>query len=70
MTSPAPITVVSGAPFAHEEPKTSPDRLDAEPDPDVSAVASGLGYVTAQWQSPTRRWPEGASQRRNRAESN
>ena len=44
MTSPAPITVVSGTPFAHEEPKTCPVRLDAEPDPGASAVASGLGY--------------------------
>jgi hypothetical protein len=26
--------------------------LGAEPDPDASTVASGLGYVTAQWQSP------------------
>ena len=26
--------------------------LDAEPDPDASTVGSGLGYVTAQWQSP------------------
>jgi hypothetical protein len=26
--------------------------LNAEPDPDTSALASGLGYVTAQWQAP------------------
>jgi hypothetical protein len=26
--------------------------LDVEPDPDALAVGSGLGYVTARWQSP------------------
>jgi hypothetical protein len=26
--------------------------LDAEPDPDASAAGPGLGYVTAEWQSP------------------